>query len=179
MKDEQVVREYAKALFDVALDKNILEKVVHEVDLVGESITDPEFEGFFQSVKVDGDTKKSVFNKAFLHEVSTTTRNFFWILFDNNRESLFNDIRNELERLVDEQRKRVVAEVITAVPIDEELKAKIQEKLSEATQKEVTVEATIDPDIIGGVLIYADGQIIDASVKSRLSNLRERLTLAR
>lgn len=179
MKDEQVVREYAKALFDVALDKNILDKTIQEVDLVGEFITDPEFEGFFQSVKIDGGMKKSVFNKAFLHEVSTTTRNFFWILFDNNREDQFNEIRNELERLVDEQRKRVVAKVVTAVPINDELKAKVQQKLSQATGKEVTLESVVDPSIFGGMLIYADGQIIDASVKSRLSHLRERLTLTR
>lgn len=179
MRDEQVVHEYAKALFDVVLDKNMLDKVVQEVDFVGEFMTDPEFEGFFQSVKVDSEQKKSVFNKVFLHEVSTITRNFFWILFDNNREDLFNEIRNELERLIDEKRKRVLAKVVTAVPLTDDLKAKVQEKLSEATQKEVTVETIVDPSIVGGMLIYADGQIIDASVKSRLGHLRERLTLTR
>ncbi|MEW5705240.1 MAG: ATP synthase F1 subunit delta [Actinomycetota bacterium] len=179
MRDEQIAREYAKALFEAALAQNILDRVVQEVDDVGELLTDPEFEGFFRSAKIDSEAKKKVFNKVFLQEVSVITRNFFWVLFDNGRESLFNEIRNEFERLVDEHNKRLVARVITAVPITDDLRAKVQEKLSEATNREVVIETVTDPGIYGGMLIYADGQIIDASVKSRLNHLRERLIQAR
>lgn len=176
MRDEQVAREYAEALFDIALEKNMLDKIIQEIDFVGDTLTDPEFEGFFQAVKIDSEAKKSVFNKVFLHEVSVITRNFFWIIFDNNREDLLLEIRNEFERLVDEHNKRMIAKVITAVPLTDELKEKIRVKLSEASQKEVSVEAVVDPSIYGGMLVYADGQVIDASVKSRLNNLRETLT---
>jgi len=179
MKGEQVAREYAQALFEVAVDKGILDKVIQEVDLVGEVLTDPEFEGFFQSIKVSSEEKKSAFNKVFLHEVSVPTRNFFWIMFDNGRENLFNGIRNEFDRLVDDHNKRVVAQVITAVPLSDELKAKVQSGLSQSTGKEVLVETVVDPTIHGGMMIYADGQIIDASIKSRLNDLRERLTQTR
>lgn len=179
MKDDQITREYAKALFDAALDKGMLDKIIEEVDSVGELLTDPEFEGFFQSIKVSSEEKKKVFNKVFLHEVSVMTRNFFWILFDNGRESLFNGIRNEFEQLVDEHNKRVMARVITAVPITEELKSKVRGRLSEITGKEVLVETAVDPSIYGGMLIYANGQIVDASIKSRLNNLRERLIQTR
>ena len=179
MRDEQVAREYAQALFEAALDKNVLEKVSQEVDFVGELLTDPEFEGFFQSIKVDSEEKKSVFNKVFLHEVSVLTRNFFWIMFDNNREDLFNAMRNEFERLLDEQRMRIIAKVVTAVPLTDELRAKVQNKLAQSTNKEVILETVVDPSIYGGMVIYADERIIDASVKSRLSDLREQLIQTR
>jgi len=179
MRDEHVVREYARALFDAALGKDALDKVVQEVDFVGEYLTDPEFEDFFQSIKVIGEEKKKVFNKVFLHEVSVMTRNFFWIMFDNGRENLFNEIRNEFERLVDEHRRRIVARVVTAVPLSDKLKAMVQEKLVQSTEKEVILETVVDPNIYGGMLIYANDQIIDASVKSRLSDLREMLIQTR
>lgn len=179
MRDEQVAREYAQALYEAALGKDMLDKIIQEIDFVGELLTDPEFEGFFQSIKVGSEEKKMTFNKVFLHEVSVMARNFFWVLFDNGRESLFNDIRNEFERLVDEHRRRIVAKVVTAVPLTDELRMKVQNKLAESTGKEVILETVIDPSIYGGMMIYADGQIIDASVKSRLSDLREKLIQTR
>ncbi|HZD60405.1 MAG TPA: ATP synthase F1 subunit delta, partial [Anaerolineae bacterium] len=156
MREEQVAREYAQALYEAALGNNVLDKIIQEVDLVGELLTDPEFEGFFQSIKVDGEEKKKVFNKVFLHEVSVLTRNFFWVMFDNSRENLFNDIRNEFERLVDEHRRRVIAKVVTAVPLSDELRMKVQSKLVESTGKEVFLETIVDPSIYGGMLIYAN-----------------------
>ncbi|MDI6817455.1 MAG: ATP synthase F1 subunit delta [Actinomycetota bacterium] len=179
MKDERVAREYAEALFDAAISNNALEKVAKEVELVGELLTDPEFEGYFQSVKVGGEQKKSVFNKVFLHEVSVMTRNFFWILFDNGRENLFLAIRNEFDNLLDEHQKRVMARVITAIPLSDDLRAKIQAKLEESTKREVILETVVDPTIHGGMMVYANGQIVDASVKSRLSDLRDKLIQAR
>jgi F-type H+-transporting ATPase subunit delta len=179
MKDERVAREYAEALFDAAISDNALEKVAKEVELVGELLTDPEFEGYFQSAKVGGEQKKSVFNKVFLHEVSVMTRNFFWILFDNGRENLFLAIRDEFDRLLDEQQKRVMARVITAIPLSDDLRAKIQAKLEESTKREVILETVVDPTIQGGMMVYANGQIVDASVKSRLSDLRDKLIQAR
>lgn len=178
MRGEQVAREYGQALFEAAQGKGELEAVAQEIDVAGELLTDPEFEGFFQSIKVSGEEKKNVFNKVFLQEVSVLTRNFFWIMFDNNRENLFNEMRNEFERLVDEQSKRTVAKVVTAVPLNDELQAKVQSRLAETLQKEVILETIVDPSIYGGMLIYANDQIIDASVKSRLGDLREKLVQA-
>src|SRR3990172_2775877 len=140
MRDEQVAREYAQALFEAALGKQELQKVAEEIDLVGELLTDPEFEGFFQSIKVVSEEKKKVFNKVFLHDVSTVTRNFFWVLFDNNREVLFNGIRNEFERLLDEHDRRMVAKVVTAIPLSDELKEKVRSGLAQSTNKDVILE---------------------------------------
>ena len=175
MRGEQVAREYGQALFEAAQGKGELEKVAQEIDVVGELFADPEFEGFFQSIKITSEEKKNVFNKVFLQGVSVLTRNFFWVMFLNNRENLFNEMRNEFERLLDEQSRRTVAKVITAVPLNDELKVKVQNRLTETLQKEVILETVVDPSIYGGMLIYANDQIIDASVKSRLNSLREKL----
>ncbi|MHB8840763.1 MAG: ATP synthase F1 subunit delta [Candidatus Aquicultor sp.] len=179
MRAEQVAREYGQALFEAAQGKGELEKVAQEIDVVGELFADPEFEGFFQSIKISSEEKKSVFNKVFLQEVSVLTRNFFWVMFDNNRENLFNEMRNEFDMLLDEQSRRTVAKIVTAVPLDDELKAKMQNRLTETLKKEVILETTVDPSIYGGMLIYTNDQIIDASVKSRLNDLREKLIQTR
>ncbi|MBI4733781.1 MAG: ATP synthase F1 subunit delta [Rubrobacteridae bacterium] len=179
MRDEQVAREYARALFEVAVEKNKLEAVSKEIDTVLETLSDPEFEGFFQSVKFNSEAKKSVFNKAFLHDVSTITRNYFWVVFDNKRENLLNSMQNEFDRLVDEHSKQMVAKLVTAVPVNDKLVAQVKKQLEQATNKTVEVEAVVDSTIGGGMMIYTDGQVIDASVKSRLNDLRDKLVQTR
>jgi F-type H+-transporting ATPase subunit delta len=179
MRDEQVAREYALALFEAAVDNNKLDTVKKEFDTVLATLSDPEFDGFFRSIKIDVETKKSVFNKAFLREVATITRNFFWVVFDNRREDLLDSIRIEFERLIDEHGKKMVARLVTAVPVNNKLVARVKKQLEQATNKTVEVETVVDGSIGGGMMIYTDGQVIDASVKSRLNNLRDKLVQTR
>jgi F-type H+-transporting ATPase subunit delta len=73
----------------------------------------------------------------------------------------------------------MVAKIVTAVPIDDKLKNKIKKQLEESTNRKVEIVTVVDQSICGGMMIYTEGQVIDASVKSRLNNLRDMLIQTR
>ena len=72
-----------------------------------------------------------------------------------------------------------LAEVRSAVPLDDDLKAKLATALSTATGKAVDVKVIVDPSVVGGIYARVGDQVIDATIRGRLQELREQLAKAR
>ena len=64
----------------------------------------------------------------------------------------------------------------TALPLDDEQRAEIVERLRDAHRAQVEINETVDPDLIGGIAVRIGDRLYDASVRSRLERLRARLT---
>lgn len=73
------------------------------------------------------------------------------------------------------ERKHEVAEVRSAVPIDDELRDRLARALSESTGKQVEVKVIVDPNVLGGVVARIGDTVIDGSVRRRLEQLKERI----
>jgi F-type H+-transporting ATPase subunit delta len=84
-------------------------------------------------------------------------------------------IADGLVRRAAESRQRVVAEVRSAVPLDEDQRRRLAEALGRSTGKAVEVKVVIDPDVLGGVVAQVGDTVIDGSVRARLDELRERI----
>jgi F-type H+-transporting ATPase subunit delta len=84
-------------------------------------------------------------------------------------------IADGLVRRAAASRERVLAEVRSAVPLDEDQRARLAEGLGRATGKSVEVKVVIDPEVLGGVVAQVGDTVIDGSVRSRLDELRERI----
>ena len=88
------------------------------------------------------------------------------------------DLPAIVDRLVQRsaaERKKAVAEVTSAVPLDDEQRGRLAEALTKATGKQVEVFVTVDPDLMGGVVARIGDTVIDGSVRHRLDALKERL----
>ena len=85
------------------------------------------------------------------------------------------EIAEAFRRLLNEHRGIAVAQVTTAVPIDERQKATIASRLGQRVGKTVTVETRVDPEILGGVIAQIGDNVIDGSVRGRLERLRRAL----
>ena len=98
--------------------------------------------------------------------------NFLKILIDKNRTSSIFDIKNVYANLLDQQRnvKRVVIESV--VELTDEHKTKLIHKLTKLTGSEIILTNNIKPEILGGVIMRVDNEIIDASVLSKLNNIQ-------
>lgn len=175
MKEDRVAREYAQALFEAAEERGQVEKVSEELGAVLDIILGEEFRGFFLAQKIGAEDKKRAFNKAF-KDLNRLTRNFFWLVFDNHREELLSVMKAEFDRKVDEYKRRVVATVTTPVELPDELAGMIKLKLEGVLGKEVILKPEVDEKLLGGYVIAVGDRIIDASLKSRLEDVRERLT---
>jgi F-type H+-transporting ATPase subunit delta len=73
------------------------------------------------------------------------------------------------------QRQHEVAEVRAAVPLDDQLRDRLAQALSQATGKQVEVKVVVDPNVLGGVVARVGDTVIDGSVRHRLDQLKERL----
>lgn len=175
MKEDRVAREYAQALFEAAEERGQVEKISEELDAVLEIILREEFRDFFLSQKIGAEDKKRAFGKAF-KDLNRLTRNFFWLVFDNHREELLAPMKAEFGRKVDEYKRRVVAIVTTPVDLPDDLAGMIKLKLEGVLGKEVILKSEVDEKLLGGYVIAIGDRIIDASLKSRLEDVRERLT---
>lgn len=92
------------------------------------------------------------------------------------------DRANELPDIVDrylelsaEHREHEIAEVRTAVPLDDGLQERLARALSESTGKQVEVKVIVDPSVLGGVVARIGDTVIDGSVRRRLEQLKERI----
>jgi F-type H+-transporting ATPase subunit delta len=84
-------------------------------------------------------------------------------------------IADGLVRRAAASRERVLAEVRSAVPLDDDQRTRMAEALGRATGKSVEVKVVIDPEVLGGVVAQVGDTVIDGSVRARLDELRERI----
>jgi F-type H+-transporting ATPase subunit delta len=94
----------------------------------------------------------------------------------SGRARMLPEIADEVSRLTANARQRVVADVRTAVPLDDDAKQRLAEALSRSSGSQVEVRTTVDPGVMGGVVVTMGDTVIDGSVARRLSELRSRLS---
>jgi F-type H+-transporting ATPase subunit delta len=102
--------------------------------------------------------------------------NFMKLLVLRRRTGIIGAIREEFERLVAESQGRVDLEVTTGRPLSPQTQQRIREELSRKVGRDTRVEISLDPNLLGGVVIRQGDRVTDGSVRRRLQELREQLT---
>ena len=163
---------YAKAILDIAQTSGKAEAVNNDmksiVTAVAESV---ELKDFLASPIIKMDVKKSALSEIFSNVESETT-SLFHLLFENKRFEILESIAKEYNNLYDVSRNVEVAKVTTAFPITPELETKVLAKIAEFSSKKITIENIVDPTIIGGFILRVGDQQYNASVASKLSELK-------
>jgi F-type H+-transporting ATPase subunit delta len=88
----------------------------------------------------------------------------------------FSAIHEEYDRLADELSGRLTAEVRTATPLDDEQRERLRAALSGATGRDVELEVTLEPELIGGAIAKVGDLIFDGTLRAQLEQLRINLT---
>ena len=102
-------------------------------------------------------------------------RNFLALLVDKGRLAEFPDIHHAFRELVKLQQQQLDVKITTAVELPAELRTKLEERLSGSTGKQVTLHTSVDPSIIGGLVVQHGDRLVDTSLRSRLEQLRLQL----
>lgn len=167
---------YGKALFQAAreLDKvNLITEEVTELEKLFSR--EPEFFSFFCSPIISAKEKKAVIRKVFLDRISPELTNLLCVLIDKGRGKHLPKIANQYRLLVNESTGHIVGTLYSVIPLDPAQLASFEEKTGDLLGKKVKLQNRTDSSLIGGVRIFVDGKLIDASVKTRLETLMERL----
>ena len=167
---------YAAALFEVARAEGSLATVEEELFRVARTIEgSDELRGTLTDVAVPVERRQGIVEDLFGGKASPVTTALVSFVVGAGRSK---DLPAIIDRLVEraaQERNEAVAEVRSAIPLDEEQQQRLAAALGKATGKNVSVKVIVDPSILGGIVAQVGDTVIDGSVRTRLNQLREAL----
>ncbi|HET7807895.1 MAG TPA: ATP synthase F1 subunit delta [Gaiellaceae bacterium] len=173
-----VDRVYATALFEAARDQGKLEVVRDELAQIVQAEAEvPELRELLRNPQLDPRARAAAL-KAVLAGGEELLRNFLLVLSDKGRTGQLEEISRELERLVAEHEGVVHAELTTAVELSDEDARALLRRIEEASGRKVEATRSVDPGLIGGIVLQVGSHRLDASVRGRLERLRRELVTA-
>ncbi len=176
MRDTTIARNYAEALLALARRAGDLPGWGRMIsDVAGAVETDVRLRRFLEAPQVSAERKNEILGRAFQDRVPRIFLRFLQKLVDNRRQMLIPVIASEYHHLVDEAEGRVHAQVTVARDVDGAGREAIAAQLSRALGKTVVPHITVNPDILGGVVVRVGDTVMDGSVRRRLGTLRSRL----
>ncbi len=167
---------YATALFELALEKDCIDKYSDEITLIRDAVTeDSEIIRILDHPQISSDEKLNILTSAFEGKVSADIMGLINIVFRKNRETELADILNKYLEMAEKHKGIVYAAVESAYPLKTAAIDEIRTKLSNKLNKQVIVETKVIPELIGGIRISVEGHVIDSTIKTQLSLLKGRL----
>lgn len=176
MAELTVDKTYAKGLFLAASEVSKTDEIMEEAKALSELLIKEEaFFEIISSPTVSGNEKKELVRKVFEGNISQEMLNFLQVLIDKGRARHFHAIVGQYEKLIHESRGFSRGVIYSAVALSAEQIKAFEEKAGNLISKKVSLDNRIDNSLIGGVRIFVEGRLIDASVKKRLSDLKDTL----
>lgn len=168
-------RIYAKALFDAAKDAGRLDQVRTDLgDLVEATEASPELRGLLLNPQIDVRAKQAGLDAVF-GEADAVFRNFLRLLAQKGRLGQVAEIRREFERLVADEERVLEVELVTASELSRAEADDIVAKIAQASGRKIEATRSVDPSLIGGMVLQAGSFRADASVRGRLNSLKHEL----
>lgn len=176
----EIVEPYAEALMSVAQANNVTDQISQDVALTLDMLqTSPEFEAFLLNPFIKAEAKKAVLRQLTESKVQHTFLNFLMLLVDRRRIVFLDPICKQYQALLRELNNTVLAEVTSTVDLTEPQKQRIIAKVQHMTHaNQVELETSIDPELIGGVIIKVGSQVLDASIRGQLRRVSTSLMSA-
>ncbi len=176
MDENKISLRYAKALFGLAREKTALDEVKIDIDLILNSLKAvPEFKIVLGSPIVRTSEKAGLFKETFASNVTSITYSFLNLLLTNKRESYLEDIARSFLELYRRFKGYKSAVLSSALTLDSKTVEHFRELIRQKFNTEVDLSLNINSDLIGGFILRIEDQQIDASVSSKLKQLKQEL----
>ncbi|MBN2223223.1 MAG: ATP synthase F1 subunit delta [Deltaproteobacteria bacterium] len=177
MIHETIAKKYARALFELALEDKQYERCGREIESFAVLIKENEqLWGLFTGPAGDTELRRSALDAVFLKtKYLPLVDNFIRLSMDKERLVLIGDISRAYGRLLDEHEGKMKARLVSAAALSDEEIAEIKKRLSVSLKREIILETSVDPSLIGGAVAYVGGLIFDGSIKTQLTTIRDNL----
>ena len=176
MDQSRIAVRYAKALFELAQEKKLVERVKADTDFVAQVCALPEMVQIAESPVIKPTAKAKAFSSIFSGKVDSLTLNFLQMVVANRRERFIGAMcRNFASRYYEYANIRQV-HIATAAPIDAKTTEKLRKAIAEMCKSEVEMTTSEDPNLIGGFVLRIGDQQLDASMSSKLKNVKQKFT---
>lgn len=174
MAGSRVAHRYAKALIELAQERNVLEQVHNDMQFFVETIDNNRpLYLMLQSPIVPHAKKYNVMRDLFKNRLHPVTFSIFEIITRKNREEVLYDVAKAFHEQYNKYKNIHVAYVTTTFPIDERLRSKFSQMAGETLDRKIELQEKIDPSLIGGFILRVGDRQIDQSIKSKLQKLEQ------
>lgn len=173
---DTAARRYAEAAFEIGRADRTLDAWERDMGALGATLRHPELRRLLQHPAIPFADKERVLRRVLGRGVAPAAINLVLLMVRRGRPGAIDRMIARFSELLRRERGIVLAQVRTALPLDDGQRAEIAARLRALTGDQVEMDETVDPDLIGGVAVRIGDRLYDASVRSRLERLRARLT---
>ena len=176
MLNTRASERYAKSLLSLSIDKNIIDEINSDIDLIIKSFEDSrEVVNLYSSPIIPINHKIEITNKLFKNILNKHTLNLLLNLIYRKRDNLIFTILLKYKDLYNQHMNIEESVITTTFNLDKETLDVVHDFAKKVTGKEISLENTIDKDILGGFNLKIGGMMIDCSVSNKISELRKKL----
>ncbi len=176
---EEIAQVYARSLFEVGREQGKLDELREQLGQFADVLRENRdlqvflFSPYFSTLE-----KKDGLRRAVTGADPVFT-NFLEALLERHRMPAVFRIRGRFDELWEDENRLLPVEVTSAVALDEHTVASIGQRIGEQTGRKVELSSTVDPDILGGIVVRVGNSVLDASIRNRLNQLRKQVAQAR
>jgi ATP synthase F1 delta subunit len=169
---------YARALFEAAREDAKVAKVASDLAALAAAVEEvPELRSFLSNPEVEPVGKADVLREI-AGDADELVRNFVQLVAEKGRAGELVEMNRELEALVAREQNRLAVELTTAYELSDEDAESIVGAIEKASGRSVEATRSVDPDLIGGIVLKVGSLLADGSVRGRLERLRRELATA-
>ena len=170
-----LARPYAKAAFELATSDNNLSGWDDMLSAVANATADESMAGWLQSPHSTAGKAVEIIVETLGGDIDPRFHGYLGVLADNDRLSLCGEISQLFQQLRQQAEKRLEVRVVSATPLQASQAERMQSALAKRFDCDITLSNDVDPEILGGAIIYAGDQVIDGSLMGRLKRLESSL----
>lgn len=174
MASSKVAIRYAQSFLDTSIDKNILDRVAKDFELVSNAMIDSgDLLRAIKSPVVKAETKKNILADVFGKSISKDSLDFISFVVNKGREEILIEILEKFSSLKDEHTGVVKVDVTTAFDFTGEQRNQLQQKFESFLKKKTRLTYKVDPSIIGGFIAKVGDTVYNASMVHQLGLLKK------
>ena len=164
---------YATALFGLARDEQQIDAVGRSLDTLEAAMTESaDFKALVSSPLINrAEAGKAIRALTPALGIDPISARFLGVLADNGRLSELKSVIKAFRKLAADNRGETAAEVTSAFPLNDDQVARIKSSLKARLGRDVAIDAKVDPQLLGGLVVRLGSQMIDASIRTKLNNL--------
>jgi F-type H+-transporting ATPase subunit delta len=174
--DYRAARRYARALFQATLKTGEVEAVAASLDGIAHAAKNsPQFMNVMRHPLITRERKKELLHHIFDGRVEPVVEHFLFLLIEKDRSIILPDIAAQFRQLLDEYKREVDAEAVSAVPLSGEQTEALKTRLEATTGYKVRLQTRVDERLLGGLVVRVGDRLFDGSIASRLQQVEEQL----
>ena len=167
-------REYAEALFELAVQANVTQETSEGVETVISALMQmPEYRALLASPAISKEERLNALDTAFRGKIPDILLAILRMMVSRGHVSALSGMARDYEELARGYRGESMAVVTSAVPLKEAETVALREKLEKKLARKITLQCQVNPDLIGGIRVEVDGRVIDGSIRNKLDEIKE------